>query len=65
MLILTSLGGGGGPLSNTILRMGRRKAAVFPEPVWAQAIRSRPPIMIGKAYFCTGVGLEYSASYRD
>ena len=42
--------------------MGNRKAAVLPEPVWAHAMRSRPSIMMGRAYFCTGVGLEYSAN---
>ena len=25
-------------------------------PVWAQAMRSRPPITMGMEYFCTGVG---------
>lgn len=40
-------------------RIGKRKAAVFPDPVCAQAIRSLPAITIGTAYFCTGVGLLY------
>ena len=30
---------------------------VFPEPVWAQAIKSLPASVIGIAYFCIGVGL--------
>jgi len=34
---------------------------VFPDPVCAQAIRSRPLMMIGIAHFCTGVGLSYFA----
>ena len=42
--------------------IGNKKAAVFPEPVWAQAIRSLPSIIIGTACFCTGVGLEYWAN---
>jgi hypothetical protein len=36
-----------------------RKAAVFPDPVWAQAIRSRPPQTMGTECFCTGVNLLY------
>ena len=60
---LTSGGGGGGPPWKTRLRMGRRKAAVFPEPVWAQAMRSLLLRMMGMACFCTGVGLLYWASY--
>merc|ERR1740129_1245942 len=39
--------------------MGRRKAAVFPEPVWAQDMRSRPDMMMGRQSFCTGVGTLY------
>ena len=39
--------------------MGKQKAAVLPEPVWAQAMRSRPFRAMGMAYFWTGVGLEY------
>ena len=54
---LTSGGGGGGPALKMRLRTGRRKAAVFPEPVWAQAIRSRLPTIMGMAYFWTGVGV--------
>ncbi len=27
-------------------------------PVWAHAIRSREALIIGIAYFCTGVGFE-------
>merc|ERR1719234_965316 len=33
--------------------MGRRKAAVLPEPVWAQAM------IMGMPFFCTGVGFLY------
>ena len=36
--------------------MGKQKAAVFPDPVCAQAIRSRRARPMGIAYFCTGVG---------
>ena len=36
---------------------------VFPEPVCAQAIKSLPCIMIGMAYFCTGVGFSYLAFF--
>ena len=36
--------------------MGKQNAAVFPEPVCAHAIRSRPASLMGIAYFCTGVG---------
>ena len=32
---------------------------VFPDPVWAQAIKSRLAIIIGIACFCTGVGFVY------
>ena len=59
---LTSGGGGGGPFSQIMERMGRRKAAVFPDPVWAQAMRSLLAMMMGRAYFWTGVGLEYWAN---
>lgn len=31
--VLTSGGGGGGPLSKSKLNIGKRKAAVFPDPV--------------------------------
>lgn len=54
---LTSGGGGGGPLLKMRLSTGIRKAAVLPEPVWAHAIRSRPSRIMGRACFCTGVGL--------
>jgi len=52
---------GGGFLSSWFM-MGRRKAAVFPEPVCAQLIRSRLLPTIGIEYFCTGVGFLYPAS---
>eukprot|EP00042_Codosiga_hollandica_P051259 m.626658 g.626658 ORF g.626658 m.626658 type:complete len:338 (+) comp58246_c0_seq2:519-1532(+) len=51
-------GRSGGPSRKMWVKMGIRKAAVFPEPVWAQAMRSRRPRMIGMACFCTGVGLS-------
>lgn len=37
--------------STIALIIGSKKAAVFPEPVWAQAIRSLPCLMIGIAVF--------------
>ena len=37
----------------THLSMGMRKAAVFPEPVWAHDMISRPAWMIGTAHFWT------------
>ena len=40
------------------------KAAVLPEPVSAQDIKSRPLMAIAIAYFCTGVGLLYLAFYQ-
>ena len=58
----TEGGGGGGPPLQIIERIGKRKAAVLPEPVCAHAIRSLLPIMIGTACFCTGVGLLYCAN---
>lgn len=36
--------------------MEKQNAAVFPDPVCAQAIRSRRARPMGIAYFCTGVG---------
>lgn len=39
--------------------MGKQKAAVLPEPVWAHAMRSRPCRQMGMEYFWTGVGLSY------
>ena len=39
--------------------MGSKKAAVFPDPVCAQAIKSLPAMMMGIAFFCTGVGTLY------
>lgn len=39
--------------------MGNKKAAVFPEPVWAHAIRSRPEDITGMEHFCIGVGILY------
>ena len=59
--MLTSGGVGGGPPQHAKDRTGRRNAAVFPDPVWAHAMRSLFPIMMGRAYFCTGVGLVYFA----
>ncbi|KAK1281637.1 hypothetical protein QJS10_CPB22g01149 [Acorus calamus] len=49
-----------GPGPFTIRAMiGKQKAAVFPDPVWAQAIKSLPAISTGIAYRCTGVGFTY------
>ena len=45
-----------GPTVNARLRIGKRNPAVFPEPVCAQAMRSRPFVTIGIEYFWTGVG---------
>lgn len=45
-----------GPSSKILLRMGTRKAAVLPEPVWAQDMRSLLARMTGMLFFCTGVG---------
>ena len=42
--------------------MGTRKAAVFPEPVWAQDMRSLLARMMGIECFWTGVGFVYLAS---
>uniref|UniRef100_A0A182MEF7 Uncharacterized protein n=1 Tax=Anopheles culicifacies TaxID=139723 RepID=A0A182MEF7_9DIPT len=39
--------------------MGSMKAAVLPDPVCAQAIRSRPFMMMGMAYRWMGVGFVY------
>jgi len=44
--------------------MGKRNAAVFPEPVCAVAIISRPLSTIGIEFFCTGVGLLYPAAIK-
>ena len=38
--------------------IGKRKAAVLPEPVCAHAMMSKPAHRMGTAYFCTGVGLS-------
>lgn len=38
---------------------GSKKAAVLPDPVCAQAIRSRPAATMANEYFCTGVGTVY------
>jgi hypothetical protein len=46
-----------GPEEKEAERMGKRKPPVFPEPVWAQAMRSRPPATMGMEYFWTGVGV--------
>ncbi|WVZ60931.1 hypothetical protein U9M48_010885, partial [Paspalum notatum var. saurae] len=44
---------------NIPLMIGKQKAAVFPDPVCAQAMRSRPAMEIGMACRCTGVGFTY------
>ena len=43
---------GAGPASKMWFKMGTKNAAVFPLPVWAQAMRSRFAKMMGKAFFC-------------
>jgi hypothetical protein len=48
-----------GASHNNILIIGIKKAAVFPEPVWAQAIRSRLAKITGMACFWMGVGTVY------
>ncbi len=45
--------------SNSDWIAGIRKAAVFPDPVCAQAIRSRPPRIMGMECFWIGVGRSY------
>jgi hypothetical protein len=37
---------------------GRMKAAVFPDPVWAHAIKSRFSMAAGIATFWMGVGFK-------
>ena len=37
------------PSSNMVWSIGNKKAAVFPDPVWAQAIKSRFAKMFGMA----------------
>ena len=41
--------------------MGKTKAAVFPVPVWAMAMRSCPCMTLGMAAVWTGVGRVYPA----
>ena len=43
------------------LMTGSMKAAVLPEPVCAQAARSRPFRAMGIAYLCTGVGFLHAS----
>ena len=50
---------GSHPSSKMRCKMGNMKAAVFPLPVWAQAIKSRLLLIIGMADFWIGVGLTY------
>ena len=50
--------------SINLLITGRRKAAVFPDPVWAQAIISFAARMLGIAHFWTGVGCLYPSVFR-
>ena len=42
---------------------GNRKPAVFPLPVCAHAIKSRPALPTGIC-FCIGVGLEYASTQQ-
>ena len=44
------------------LMTGSMKAAVLPDPVCAQAARSRPASAMGIAYLCTGVGFLHAQS---
>ena len=45
------------------LMTGSMKAAVLPDPVCAQAARSRPFSAMGIAYLCTGVGFLHASSF--
>lgn len=51
------------PQGHTLSVVSRlhKMLTVFPDPVWAHAIKSRPASIIGMLYFCTGVSLEYPA----
>jgi len=40
----------------------KKGISAYPDPVCAQAIRSRPAFPMGTEYFCTGVGLVYPQS---
>mmetsp|Transcript_106880 Transcript_106880/g.212235 ORF Transcript_106880/g.212235 Transcript_106880/m.212235 type:complete len:233 (-) Transcript_106880:207-905(-) len=59
-----SRGIGGGPARNRHSTAGTMNAQVLPEPVWAQAIRSRPLQTSGMECFCTGVGRSYPQRCR-
>ena len=52
------------PVVRMMLITGSMNAAVLPEPVWAQAIKSRPLSAMGIAYFCTGVGFLHAICTR-
>lgn len=39
--------------------MLQKMLTVFPDPVWAHDIKSRPACITGMLYFCTGVSFEY------
>ena len=58
-LTLRARGAGGVPARKMLAMMGKQKAAVLPEPVCAQAMRSRPAMPMGMEYRCTGVGFVY------
>jgi hypothetical protein len=45
--------------------VGKQKAAVLPDPVCAQAIRSLPARKIRMACFCTGMGFTYCHASSD
>mmetsp|Transcript_79770 Transcript_79770/g.243913 ORF Transcript_79770/g.243913 Transcript_79770/m.243913 type:complete len:217 (-) Transcript_79770:34-684(-) len=47
------------PASRQAATTGIMKAAVLPEPVWADTTTSSPRKPAGIAYFCAGVGLRY------
>lgn len=55
--------GGGGPSLSILAQSGNRYEAVFPDPVYAQAIKSRRMRYIGIACFYTGVGVSYYNLY--
>ena len=53
----------GPPAVMMALMTGSMKAAVLPDPVCAQAARSRPASAMGIAYLCTGVGFLHASVF--
>lgn len=47
------------PALSSLSTTGTSLYSISQLPVWAHAIRSRPPSTMGRANFCTGVGLLY------